>query len=310
MLTRPEEDARAPQFSPDSKRLAFLSERGSEARTQVWALSLAGGEAEPLTSAAEDVRQFAWAEGGALYFLTGEDGTGSACTTRELWRLPAPAMNAANTAAEKLVPEKCIEEFSLSFDGRLAVLVVAERAGEAELWTLDCSSLEMRQLTNDPAHELSPRFSDDGAFVYYLAETKSLDEESLPGTRSSTRVFRVPATGGEPELVSRKLEGDVLELATCAESDRIFAVVGGGAPGRLFRIHPRTGNVFALLEDAGGVTSVAVKKNGEEALFTYSAEGSAPEIGRWSHPESVVEILTALNTEKQAGETKETGEDR
>jgi dipeptidyl aminopeptidase/acylaminoacyl peptidase len=55
-------DESSPRFSPDGKRLAFLSDRGEDdATTQVWALDLAGGEAQRLTDVEGEVEEFAWA---------------------------------------------------------------------------------------------------------------------------------------------------------------------------------------------------------------------------------------------------------
>ena len=61
----------APRWSPDGAELAFASKRSSDAATQVYALPLAGGEAQPVFEAESSVAQFAWSpDGKALAYST------------------------------------------------------------------------------------------------------------------------------------------------------------------------------------------------------------------------------------------------
>ncbi len=65
-LTRTPEDSEwRPQWSPDGKRLAFLSDAGGEdAKTQVWVMRASGGKPRKLTDLPEGVEDFAWSPDG------------------------------------------------------------------------------------------------------------------------------------------------------------------------------------------------------------------------------------------------------
>jgi dipeptidyl aminopeptidase/acylaminoacyl peptidase len=74
LLTQSGQDS-APQWSPDGHWIAFLSERGSSSKedsaAQLFLISLAGGEAFPVTQGDEEVHAFAWSpDSRTIYFAT------------------------------------------------------------------------------------------------------------------------------------------------------------------------------------------------------------------------------------------------
>jgi len=78
--TRPLTSARrgvaSPAWSPDGKRLAFLSiaGEGDKAAEQIFVLDMRGGDAAQLTHAANGVEQFTWRpDGGAIAYVTPDD---------------------------------------------------------------------------------------------------------------------------------------------------------------------------------------------------------------------------------------------
>ncbi|MDF2629679.1 MAG: acylaminoacyl-peptidase [Symbiobacteriaceae bacterium] len=62
------ESDNSPRFSPDGSQLAFLSRRSGQ--TQVWVISLMGGEARQLTKVQGGVGEFAWAPDGSRIAFT------------------------------------------------------------------------------------------------------------------------------------------------------------------------------------------------------------------------------------------------
>ncbi|MGA7670462.1 MAG: hypothetical protein WBW04_08560, partial [Nitrolancea sp.] len=63
-----------PRWSPDGNWLAFLSERTEPGRRDLFRISRAGGEAEPLVQRKRGIERFAWSpDGGAIAFLCPDD---------------------------------------------------------------------------------------------------------------------------------------------------------------------------------------------------------------------------------------------
>lgn len=71
-LTAPGYSAKRPRWSPDGRRLGFLSARKTgkeEAKTQVWSFDLRGGDAQPLTEVKQGVDSFEWSPDGRRLLL-------------------------------------------------------------------------------------------------------------------------------------------------------------------------------------------------------------------------------------------------
>ncbi len=278
-ITRRDEDATSAVFTKDGKSVLFLSARGPGARPQVWALSLAGGEAEPLTDEPTGVAEFVSAPDGSVVFLS--DG--------ELRRRQLDA------ASELLAPTPSdAGDLALSWDGgRLAY-----RGLEDDLWVLDLATRNAQRLTRREGRERSPRWSFDGASVYFLARIDSSSADVIEG------VLAMPASGdGEPARVAPRLQDHVLELCSCEESDRLFAIVAASDGTPIVRIRPAEGKHERLLESPGKLHGLAVHEDGEKMTFVVEAAGAPPEIASWTFPDEDLTFLTGLPPVDSKGTT-------
>ncbi|HKD19792.1 MAG TPA: S9 family peptidase, partial [Thermoanaerobaculia bacterium] len=60
----------SPKFSPDGRKLAFLSNR--DGRSQVWVLDLAGGDPSRVTSFPTEVADYTWSRDGRSFFISSD----------------------------------------------------------------------------------------------------------------------------------------------------------------------------------------------------------------------------------------------
>jgi serine/threonine protein kinase len=119
-----------------------------------------------------------------------------------------------------------LDQFDLSPDGKWIVLP-STRGRYVDLWLIDLTTGEWRQLTNSPAIELQPHFADHGRSIVYndgalqrlrlddpathekLAEsdlahlTVAPDQEHVIFAQTPRDLARVALEGGPPELLAR-----------------------------------------------------------------------------------------------------------
>ena len=93
-----------------------------------------------------------------------------------------------------------------------------------DLWVVDTATRGLRRLTFDPADDTRPRWSADGAWVYFLSSRERAGEEHPP-LDGSTQVWRVRAGGGEPQPVTRVTDG-VQSYAISADGRALYYVAG------------------------------------------------------------------------------------
>jgi dipeptidyl aminopeptidase/acylaminoacyl peptidase len=152
----------APRWSPDGRRLAFLSDR--EDSTQIYLLSLDGGEALKLTSGKNAVRSFEWSpDGKQIAFLAPEPKT---------------------DAEDKKEKDKD--------DAR----VVDRDDKPARLWLINVESKAVRQLTNGKWQIEEARWTPQGdQLIVAATDHPEIDQDT-------NRIFSIAAADGQMKQIA------------------------------------------------------------------------------------------------------------
>lgn len=226
-LTRGEFSSLAPAWSPDGKQIAFVSARGDKAR--LWKISLAGGEAEPLTAEQGEILLSAWSpDGSQLAFLMRDPKTAEEELADKEKRdarvvdgsykhVRLYVVNAEPDAAgERGVRLLTREDFTVgnsqandamdwSPDGRHLVFS-HQPTPRADDWTrsdvsiVEVASGKVRSLVATGAAESQPFFSPDGSHVAYVAS------DDPPTWAFTGRVHLISLEGGSPRALGESFD--------------------------------------------------------------------------------------------------------
>jgi dipeptidyl aminopeptidase/acylaminoacyl peptidase len=291
------EKDRNPSWSPDGRRVAFLSTRdapsgsrdgdgGADAAAQIYVIASDGGEAAKLTDHKGAIRSFEWTkDSAAIVFLAdrakndaekasekaGDDATyvdeaangQERAQFTELWRIAlADKAERAVTHDDRLI----IENFRVSPDAKkIAVTYRRENARNgqfhAEVAVVDAQTGDVKTLTHNNAPEMNVQWSPEGKMVSYLAPSDTsweLAEEKL---------WVIPSEGGEPRDVSASFSGAIGQYAWAPDGRSIVFGASVRARGAAYRVDVASGAVQRV---AGGDWSGRV-----ESIATDASRGVA-----------------------------------
>ncbi len=257
--TRGEKSSTAPQFSPDGKQLAFLSNR-VENKNQVFIMRLMGGEPEQVTETKTGVASFKWSPDGSriAYLMKDPDTKEEEKMKKEkndvilvdknykynhLYTVSVSKDKSGKRATKQLTSGTYhVNDFDWSPDGSTLAFSFAPNpkindAGlESDISTIPADSGKVTSLVKRPGVDVSPVYSPDGKWIAFQSSGGQPERVGL------SDVYKVAANGG-----------DLIELQKTP--DRNANIVGWAQDGSHLFISEsyKTSNVLLALPSSNNI---------------------------------------------------------
>jgi dipeptidyl aminopeptidase/acylaminoacyl peptidase len=283
LLTRKGADDRRPRFSPDGKRLAFLSDRGDD--PQIYTAPAGRARARRITNVAGGVDAYEWSPDGRFFVFVRSDPPAA---EEEAARARTPRDADSNPElAPYVITRSQIQTDGEGFLG----------SSRSHLWVVPSEGGTPRRITSGPYDDTQPQWSPDGKWIVfvsnrakdpdatddtdlYLVRPDGTEERRLAGnpgpdeyprwSRSgrsiafvgklrendyyqTSHVMVVPATGGTPTSLTASLD-------TWVASDALLA----GSEASRITWSPDDTTLFVTLERRGANWLAAIPAGGGE----------------------------------------------
>jgi dipeptidyl aminopeptidase/acylaminoacyl peptidase len=291
-LTSGKKSSSGAQWSPDSRRLAFTSDR--DGKRQIYLISSAGGEATALTAEENGVGSIAWSPDGTAIAFTSSGPDAKARKDRKekfgdfeivggdynmnhLWLLKLPT-ELPNDPKKLPKPEPLtkgdgfsVGAFSWSPDGKRIAFSASRdpdlgSSDTETLYVLDLADLHVKKLLESGGPNGNPKWSPDGKEIAY---TTSNGQQFFYYANRYLAV--ISAEGGQPRLLSKDFDEDpnLLDWGP----DGIYYTATQKTASHLYRIDPATRAIRRISgPDAFHASGASFTKDHR----TFAATGAAP----------------------------------
>lgn len=256
-LTHGVRSSSSPRWSPDGKRIAFLSTRSGV--NNIWISTPEGGEAEQLTSSQSGVSAFRWSNGGRfIAFTAPTDPTGDEEQRRKakedwhvvgtgyeyqrLWVTPV-VTNGEGPRPARLLTKQDYQlggAFGGGFmdwspDDRKIAFAHMPRPRFDDWRKLDIAEVDLesgaiRSVAATAASEDTPLYSPDGKWIAYRVS------DIPPGWAIDFRIYIVPASGGSARPLAETFNREPSLIGWASDSRSVFVQEALGTTRALYRL--------------------------------------------------------------------------
>jgi dipeptidyl aminopeptidase/acylaminoacyl peptidase len=289
---------RGAAFSPDGRRLAFLSDAARPGQLQLYVAPVAGGPARRLTGVRGQIDRPRWSPDGqsiALLYAAGSEHEAGALVAHprdvgvvaerlETQRLAV--VDATSGALREVSPEGLyVYDYDWAPDGARFAAEAVYGSGTndywiAELFVVEVATGRARSLWKPPLQIAEPRFAPAGKSIAVIHGLMS-DEGSNGGD-----VWLVPLDGGAARNLTPGLAASAKSLHWLASGEVLFSAHVDGGFG-LGRVSPAGGAPELLWSGAETHAHLAVAPGSAATALVRHSFARAPEVwagapGQWN----------------------------
>ncbi len=312
----------SPRWSPDTRRLAFLSDRAGDSSqpsaqptgAQIFLLNPQGGEPTQLTSHKAPIQSFEWSPDGRFIAFIAEEPREIKSKTKppvvvdedyrfaQLWIVEV----ASQQIRQLTKGSRHIVAFNWSPDGSQIVFTARATpkladghttevfATPASLQNAPYDTAQSRQITKGGGAENQPRFSPDGRWISYLAHS---DGDSNVGPE---RIHVVPVRGGEPVVLAKSFEGYISSYRWVFDSQRVIFLAALGVNAHLYTTHIGDQSPTLMTRNDGVTTGFSMTIDGMNIAYVHESPRMPTEVALLNARNMIPILLTRLNPQTES----------
>ncbi|RIK42041.1 MAG: hypothetical protein DCC58_11610 [Chloroflexi bacterium] len=280
-----------PRWSPDSTRLAFLSDRVQRGTKQVHLLHLDGGEARALTDVPGGVADLTWLDDQRLLYtpIDAQDPEEEARRQRErddayvygaFWPRAKLALLDLVTGATRPfdIGERHVSAFAPAPDGSRVALVLWPTpeldwwSAGGELAVLDLATGSTQRIGGPGLEVWDPQWSADGETIYFTSRGGAT-------AVSSRQLFALEAQpGATPRLLTPDVPFCVSTITRPADWDDLLVLAPAGVGTNLLRFDAGSAALEPLIAFAHDVSGLSASADGRTVAAIVSTPTRPPEV--------------------------------
>jgi len=299
-------------WSPDSKKIAFLSDAAKPDQLELYVapIALTAGLPRKLTSVKGFLASPGWSpDGKTIAILFTENATRAAGPL--VAETPQTGVIKETVTEQRLAlidvatgkfrqispPDMYVYEYDWSPHGQRFAVTAARGNGDnnwylAELYTLEAATGLMKSIFKPPLQIADPAWSPDGKTIAFIAGLMS-DEPSVGGD-----IFTVNDVGGELQNLTPEMKASASWLTWTPEGKVLF---GGYVEGdaAIATVDPSSGRLAILWRGPEQLTAVAwgtnlsLSRDAKTSAVVRSSFNQPPEV--WAGPIGAWKQITARN---------------
>ncbi|HMG33315.1 MAG TPA: S9 family peptidase [Blastocatellia bacterium] len=296
-------------WSPDSRSVAFLSDRSKPGQLQLYIVSAAGGIAKRLTSLTGFLDGVSWSPNGSTIAMLFTENAPRASgpvqpatiqtgvIDTQIYEQRVALVDVATGAVRHLSPpDLYVYEYDWSPDGKTLAAIAAHGSGDnnwyvAELFTIDVGSGRTNSLLKPGMQIASPRWSPDGKSISFIGGLMS-DEGVVGGD-----IFLVPAAGGPSRNLTPGLKASAASLVW--PRDRILFTENIDGESGVVALDPASGELKQLWRGPENVSAtqgnfgLSFSADGNRSALIRSSDQHPPEV--WAGTTGSWRRITSIN---------------
>ena len=258
-LTFGERGESSPRWSPDGKAIVFTTRRDADTNNQIYLLNTEGGEARRLTTHPTAPGSLAWSPDGTAIYFTASDAKSADEREKERLLDDVYAFEETNFKQRHLWTtdlagktsritegDWSVSGYELSANGSRIAMTrtpspLLEFLDRTEVWVMDASGANARQLTNNKVPESAAALSPDGATVMFQAQSNEQFDLYY-----NDKLFLLPAAGGAARVLLKDVPYGIEEARWSADGKSIYFTANMGVHNELMRVEVATAKVTQL----------------------------------------------------------------